>query len=393
VRGGCEPWQLSRCAIQRYTALDDHGNPKGWLLQAWRAVNRTWPHADNRLVNSGLMATGPEGFARCTNAYVPDDADAVLLAFADICEPDGESAHATLTNSSFGVALEAIVRTLLARPWPPSIVLFNTFPWMSSSCAPCAYTQMCDGALSELASYYHLSVVSMRGPLFRAAFQREGPFFYPKWTTDDGRHLDLGLGDRLAAELLFHWARRAASTEAPPAAGTLTGGWLADGDPLSDLRPRPTRAEALAMPAACYSFDETFGGRVSQPHVLSTLSHGWHWVELAPNGKRKPGYVTTEVGARLVIDSLASVTHRVALGYLRTYSSTAVTRVVCVLPCRCASLDLSAAAPGGQRTSTTAFSEPLAVRVPRARLHSSCHLELRLVTNGSFKFISLQVFT
>jgi hypothetical protein len=72
VRGGCEQWQASKCSNKKYTAEDPRtGRPRGWLLQAWRRINDAWPHASSRLVNSALMATGPEGFARCTNAYVP----------------------------------------------------------------------------------------------------------------------------------------------------------------------------------------------------------------------------------------------------------------------------------------------------------------------------------
>ena len=44
-------------------------------------------------------------------------------------------------------------------------------------------------------------------------------------------------------------------------------------------------------------------------------------MEHAANGKRKPGYVASARGARLVVDTLAAGAHRVAIGYLRTYTS------------------------------------------------------------------------
>ena len=61
------------------------GDARGWLLQAWQVINRTWPHGKNRLRNNGKMATGPEGFFECLNHHVPLGTDVVILAFADMC--------------------------------------------------------------------------------------------------------------------------------------------------------------------------------------------------------------------------------------------------------------------------------------------------------------------
>ena len=68
------------------------------------------------------MATGPEAFVRCLNLFVPEQADAVVLSFADMCaavNADGtpETVRQTL-NSTFGWSLESIVRSLLLRPEP-----------------------------------------------------------------------------------------------------------------------------------------------------------------------------------------------------------------------------------------------------------------------------------
>ncbi len=63
VRGGCEAWQGGKCSGSKYAG--------GWLLQALRALNASYPHAGHRLVNRAMMATGPAAFVRCLNAYVP----------------------------------------------------------------------------------------------------------------------------------------------------------------------------------------------------------------------------------------------------------------------------------------------------------------------------------
>jgi len=49
VRGGCEPWQVEeRCSVSKYSA-----GRRGWLLQAFDALNRSYPHPRNRLLNHG----------------------------------------------------------------------------------------------------------------------------------------------------------------------------------------------------------------------------------------------------------------------------------------------------------------------------------------------------
>ena len=89
VRGGCQQWQQkharSKCAQPKYTNRSADGTPRGWLLQAFEAMERHWPHPQHKLVNNGLMATGPAGFDGCLNRFVPLEADVVLLSFADVC--------------------------------------------------------------------------------------------------------------------------------------------------------------------------------------------------------------------------------------------------------------------------------------------------------------------
>ena len=84
VRGGCEPWQNSKCAHPKYTNFSEDGTRRGWLIQAFEAMTRAWPHARHKLVDRGLMATGPAGFEGCLNRFIPLDADVALLGFADV---------------------------------------------------------------------------------------------------------------------------------------------------------------------------------------------------------------------------------------------------------------------------------------------------------------------
>ena len=65
-------------------ALNANPSPNPNPNQAFLALNRSFPHAGNRLINRAQMATGPEAFSRCLNAYLPVEADAVVISFADM---------------------------------------------------------------------------------------------------------------------------------------------------------------------------------------------------------------------------------------------------------------------------------------------------------------------
>lgn len=235
VRGGCpalpRPWRMGdpKCAYPKYTNRStDDGTPKGWLLQAFEAMQHTWPNAGHQLVNRALMASGPSAFHGCLNRFIPHDADVAILGFADVCNEDALPLH----NTTFGLQLEELVRELAARADPPAIVLFNYYKFVSWSCTLelglCAFWMGCEAQLQELAQFYSASVVSMRNAMYHRGavqFGGEGPQRserdFHRWTSDNGGHFDLARGDKYAAEVLFHWMRRVAS-ELPPEVDTTT---------------------------------------------------------------------------------------------------------------------------------------------------------------------------
>ena len=74
---------------------------------------------------------------------------------------------------------------------------------------------------------------------------------------------------------------------------------------------------------------------------------------------------------------------------------TALASFGCVPPCVCQALNVSAAvAHRGEKTSTSALSEQLAVVAPAAGTDArTCQLEVRLLSDGqAFKVNALQVF-
>lgn len=146
VRGGCHAWQRSKCSEDpRYTNRSSvDGAPHGWLLQAFEALNRTWPNARHRLLNHAMMGTGPSAFSQCLNSYVPPTADVVLIGFADMCW----DSFGSFWNSSYGLHFERIVRELRMRTDPPSLVFFNYYRWLDRYVCRgqvCRFYESCEG--------------------------------------------------------------------------------------------------------------------------------------------------------------------------------------------------------------------------------------------------------
>ena len=393
VRGGCEPWQVEeRCSAPKYSA-----GRRGWLLQAFDALNRSYPHPRNRLLNHGIMATGPEAFTHCLNSFVPMEADAVIISFADMCPSDegvylGVSAGATASAPlgqphQFEANVESLVRGLLRRRPAPAVLLFNFFAHSNWNCAArCAFSASCDAALGEIARYYHTSTVSVRDALFldatHGANQR---YHWASWTQDNGKHATFGQGADFLAELLHFWVGRAASHSYPDATPDVASIPRLHAIPGVEGRDEP--GSGTGHGGACYGFAGTFGGTIEKPRVLR--SDGWRLVQSERSAfsgevKHKPGYVATQRGAALLVDT---VTPGVALqaGFLRTRASRAVARLSCVAPCRCSPMELHAFTNAS--TSTTEYSP-----VHTFHAEASCAFELRLVSDGeTFKFVGLQV--
>ena len=80
-------------------------------------------------------------------------------------------------------------------------------------------------------------------------------YMWDSWTQDTGKHFSLDRGARIAAELLHSWLLRSVTASRPFA------------------HPALRRARSLygKAPSAgtCFSFDDTFGGAIAEPQVVS----------------------------------------------------------------------------------------------------------------------------
>ena len=169
-------------------AVAHHALPNGWLLQAWRAINHTTRGLaePGGLKNHARMATGPAEFYRCLSTLVPSTTDVVLLGFADICSDPEDRA---LGTSKVAFHLEHLLRELTSRSDPPTVLLWNFWKWRNwntvcTGTGPCSHFENCEVQLNDLAMYYGVNALSVRGALFHEARCRGSAHYFRKWTTD-----------------------------------------------------------------------------------------------------------------------------------------------------------------------------------------------------------------
>ena len=63
-----------------------------------------------------------------------------------------------------GMAMEGMVRTLLARPDPPAVVFMNHFSYRDWNCKrECGFSESCDAGLGEIARSYHVGTGARAG--------------------------------------------------------------------------------------------------------------------------------------------------------------------------------------------------------------------------------------
>jgi len=281
--------------------------------------------------------------------------------------------------------MEGMVRTLLSQPDPPAVVLLNHFSYRDWNCkSECRFVESCDAGLGEIARSYHVGTISVRDALYHDASPfdaqntaQDTKYMWDSWTQDTGKHFTLERGARIAAELLHSCFLRSVTTSRPFAHPAL----------------RRTRSLYGNAPSAgtCFSFDDTFGGSISEPKVVSMI--GWqkklHEISQQGEKKVKPGLVATERGAKLVLDTAVGGS-AVQVGYLLTAKSHAIATLSCLHPCKCGNLTISSHTQAS--TSTTVFTQPHALQLPASSGQATCLLSLIMNTDGErFKLVGLQV--
>ena len=161
----------------------------------------------------------------------------------------------------------------------------------------------------------------------------------------------------------------------------------------------PGRQPLVLLPSLCFGAPFSLqpdgkqvfitpAGKLVCPHGELSSTTKVDWVRAAGGEKKKkPGYVASRKGAELRIDTRQAGLQHVSIGYLQTYSSSAMVQIECEAPCSCTAEELRAHT--SSRTSTTAMSPKLRAVAPAG---TTCTLRLRMLTDQQpFKLIAIHV--
>ena len=380
VRGGCHEWQNAKCSRDaRYTAraTDDY-TYRGWLLQAFDAMNRTWPHGKHRLVNAGRMASSPGWYAGCSDKFVPRESDLVIIGFSDVCF---NWQQASYSDDRFMRSFEDIIRTLSTRRPIPTILLFNFFKFVNWKCTLggglCRFWETCEAKLEELAHYYGASVVTTRNAFYH--MRRTDRMHFTRWTQDRGGHFDLSTGDKYAAEMVYNFMVQA--TLEPTSTQTDIRG---DRLPPAALYDRHDCSESACAAAvySCYDFEEA-----DRLPLLVTNVSGWSWEEYETSrhsGERKPkpGYVSpATANSTLVLHSRMRGAAFLSISYTRG-TAFGNAHLSCVPPCACKPTVIGSEVHARDSTQTLVQSPLHALVGPDAH---DCLVILRVHEGDAFK--------
>lgn len=129
----------------------------------FRYLNETFPHSGHKLVNWGLPGSTSPVTTPCVHSMVDQDAD---LAVVEFTANDSPSAWTSRGKKGF----ESLLRTLLALPGQPAVVLLHHYPWFKATGdganAGLFYREP-EGQLTTFSQYYDLPSLSLRSAAWR----------------------------------------------------------------------------------------------------------------------------------------------------------------------------------------------------------------------------------
>lgn len=126
-------------------------------------LNASFPNREHVLLNRGLPGATSQVTAPCVHSMVPPTADLVIVEFSTNDSPSGWT---TRGKGSY----EGLLRSLLALPSGPAVVLLHHFPWFKAAgdgrSAGLFYREP-EGQLTLLSHYYDVPSLSLRGAAWR----------------------------------------------------------------------------------------------------------------------------------------------------------------------------------------------------------------------------------
>uniref|UniRef100_A0A383V5K6 SGNH hydrolase-type esterase domain-containing protein n=1 Tax=Tetradesmus obliquus TaxID=3088 RepID=A0A383V5K6_TETOB len=316
VLGGSISWGS---AVERGT--DD------WFALLTAHLAAAFPAANVTGRNGCVPATPSSFMNMCLEQYLDEDVDLVFLEYA---VNDGWDTHNVMKRKIY----ERLLRKVLSKPKHPAVILVQLptvgMAYSSRHKDKTPFYKTVEDTYGSFAAYYDTPYLSMRNAIWRLA---EHHHYQMNFTHFYGMSYDfvhpLEQGHRLIADMVLFAMQQA----------------------LLDLQLHPwsvwdEEEAAAALPKPMYYGNWEEVNRLCTHgkafEAVVTQSKGWQMVNEGDEFKPKFGYVTTQVGAELVIT--LNTTRRsapelqrmnVQLAYLRSYTGLGMALVKCSGGCEC----------------------------------------------------------
>ena len=402
---------------------------KSRALYHWKMyqyLNASFPRAAHEHFQGAVPASGPSYMEHCIEWHLPPGGpDLILLEYAVNFDEMPDDA----------ACFERLLRKLLRLPQQPAIIIINTMeivppggrlPWEHGEATsyPSAQdlsftwrghgaTTGAEDAINDVAAYYSVPCVSLRGALF--AELKANASAFPIKTVFHDRHHPSAWGHSLMAQMaaklveqaIDHQAKlvpppqlsadgRVASAACAAALNEAPVPWAHGGRALLP----PIYAEGDQAPVGVCLKDTALRDRL-QP----TSAVGFRYLVEGRDAKMKPGIVGQAAGdvARFCLD--ISRLNRGApfvllLGHLISYEHMGVARISCVDDCECEAVDIDAHVPGGRfsvfKAKTINARRRSTVAAVRGDDACGCKVEVRILEqtrSGEHKFKVLSLMT
>ena len=329
--------------------------------KVYQYVNASFPGVPHEHFMGAVPASGPSYMEHCVMWHLPPTgADLILVEYA----VNFDSVH------DDAPAFERLIRRLLRLPNAPAVVIVNTMeavppggrlPWEPDDGT--TFTSERDlqfhyrstgaeDAIHEIADYYGVPCVSLRGAVFSEVKANSSRF--PLRHVYHDRHHPSAWGHSLMAQMVAHLIhdavvhaqaarrRQATSLALAPSACAVAKREQAAGPPL--WAPLFSRAEAATV------------GTCAKDRELEAQIHsaaGFRYLIEGTDAKMKPGIIGMHPGdtvqfcidvARLPVGSAFVF----ILGHLISYEHMGVAAVRCLDECDCGQSEVDAHVPGGK---------------------------------------------
>jgi hypothetical protein len=340
-------------------------------LQVW--AKDAWPGSNVSVVNGAFPAVSSTYMSSCVSLHVPSDSDIVLVELAANDSPSYDG-WVGGSGSEVKTAFERLIRKILNRPNRPAVILLNAFQHPNNMADQWRkdhlYFQNAESFYFDMATYYGLSLASLKSAVFPSILRSEPGFWlngsqYSYMFVDgvitlapenakykeglnylfwDNMHLSGHTGHRVLADLVIEIILKASRRLLFNRSSTK------EDEAISDIH--------LPPPVFKGNYEAGRESCVVGQHLLeaATSKKGFEWVNDQSNPKKpaKWGWTAYEAGSEVniklstvpgpatgeqdldVTSSLVSV----SIGYLSSYEQMGKFRVSC-LNCSCSNYTFS----------------------------------------------------